>query len=73
MSDIGIIIMPTMYLLAMVTGFMLNTCAKHKLIQNLEEKNDELEWDNIMLTKKLRHAEMRLNNTEDSDMDATDS
>jgi hypothetical protein len=73
MNDIGIVIMPTMYLLAMVTGFMLNTCGKQKLIQRLEEENDELEWANILLTKKLRDAEMKLNNTEDSYTDITDS
>ena len=72
MNDIAIVLMPTMYVLAMVTGFMLNTCGKQKLIQRLEEENDELEWSNILLTKKLRDAEMRLNNREETETDITD-
>jgi hypothetical protein len=72
MNDIGIIIAPTMYLLAMVTGFMLNTCGQDKRIRKLEEDNDELEWENLLLAKKLRDAEMKLNKTEESETDITD-
>jgi len=55
-----------MYLLAMVTGFMLNTCSKSNILERLEEENYDLRWENSVLTTKLENAERKLKTEDDS-------
>ena len=64
MNDATILIMPTMYIFAIITGFMLNTCSKSKLFEKLEEENYDLRWQNSILTNKLEDAERKLNDSE---------
>ena len=58
MSDI--VVLPTLYVFAIVFGFMLNACGKRKNIEKLEDDNHELEWENSILIKRLEDAETRL-------------
>ncbi len=48
--------MPTMYIFAMITGFMLNTCSKTARLEKLEDENHRLQMENEDLTKMLAAA-----------------
>jgi hypothetical protein len=60
MSDIDIVVLPTLYVCALVTGFLMNTCSKRKIIRKLEDKIESLECENDILNNRLGHAEVRL-------------
>jgi chaperonin cofactor prefoldin len=60
MSQMDIIVLPTIYVCALVTGFLMNTCSKRKIIRELEDKIDTLECDNDVLNNRLGDAEQRL-------------
>ena len=60
MSQVDIVVLPTLYVCAIVTGFLLNTCSKRKIIEKLEEQNSELDLQVSMLTRRLEEAETRL-------------
>jgi len=60
MSQIDIVVLPTIYVCALVTGFLMNTCSKRKIIRELEDKIDTLECDNDVLNNRLGDAEQRL-------------
>jgi len=60
MSQIDIVVLPTIYVCALVTGFLMNTCSKRKIIRELEDKIDTLECENDVLNNRLGDAEQRL-------------
>jgi chaperonin cofactor prefoldin len=60
MSQMDIIVLPTIYVCALVTGFLMNTCSKRKIIRELEDKIDTLECENDVLNNRLGDAEQRL-------------
>lgn len=66
MNDVCIIAMPTLYILALITGFMLNTCSKTTRLEKLELEND-------YLARKLEEAEKALGKTVDSSSESTSS
>jgi len=60
MANVDIVVLPTMYVCAIIFGFMLNTCSKRKMIEKLEDENHDMEWQNSILTQRLDDAEKRL-------------
>jgi chaperonin cofactor prefoldin len=60
MSQIDIVVLPTIYVCALVTGFLMNTCSKRKIIRELEDRIDTLECENDVLNNRLADAEQRL-------------
>lgn len=60
MSQMDIVVLPTIYVCALVTGFLMNTCSKRKIIRELEDKIDTLECENDVLNNRLGDAEQRL-------------
>ena len=60
MSPIDMIVLPTLYVCAFVTGFLMNTCSRVKIIRQLEDKIDMLECENEALNDRLGDAEQRL-------------
>ena len=73
MSQIDIVVLPTLYVCAIVTGFLMNTCSKRKIIEKLEDENSSLEWENSILVKRLQDAEKRLKMIAEQVSDSTDS
>jgi len=73
MSQVDIVVLPTLYVCAIVTGFLLNTCSKRKAIEKLEDENSELEWENRILIKRLEDAEKKLKMIAEQASDSTDS
>jgi chaperonin cofactor prefoldin len=60
MSQIDIVVLPTIYVCALVTGFLMNTCSKRKIIRELEDRIDTLECENDVLINRLGDAEEKL-------------
>jgi len=58
MADI--VILPTIYICAIVFGFMLNTCTNKKEVQRLKDQIDDLEWDLSIARRKLEIANEKL-------------
>jgi len=58
MADI--VILPTIYICAVVFGFMLNTCTNKKEVQRLKDQIDDLEWDLSIARHKLEIANEKL-------------
>jgi hypothetical protein len=73
MSEFDIVILPTLYVCALVTGFLMNTCSKSKIMQKLEDENCELEWENSILIHKLEEAEKTLRSVTEKLSAFTDS
>ena len=68
MSTIDVVVLPTLYISALVSGFLLNTCSKRKELAKLEEERDDLENDVQILhcrlsqlSKQLEQAKNALN------------
>jgi hypothetical protein len=58
MADL--VILPTIYVCAVVFGFMLNTCTNKKEVQRLKDQIDDLEWDLSIARHKLEIANEKL-------------
>lgn len=73
MSEIDIVVLPTLYVCAIVTGFLMNNCSKRMAIQKLEDDNSNLEWENSILVKRLQEAEKKLKAIVEQASDSTSS
>lgn len=62
MSDIDLVVLPTMFVCTFVSGFLLNCCpTRYNLgrINELELQQDELEWQISRLQQLLEDANDR--------------
>jgi len=63
MSDIDLVVLPTMLVCTFVSGFLLNCCPSrynNSRINELELQQDELEWQISRLQKLLEDANSKL-------------
>jgi hypothetical protein len=56
----SVVALPTIYVCAVVFGFMLNTCTNKKEVQRLKDQIDDLEWDLSIARHKLEIANEKL-------------
>ena len=53
---IDLIAVPTIYVFAIVFGFMLNTCTNKRAVDRLTDQVDNLEWELSIARHKLELA-----------------
>ena len=58
--QIDLFAVPTIYVCAVVFGFMLNTCTNTRAVQRLTDQVDELEWELSIARHKLELANDKL-------------
>ena len=56
MSDIDIVVLPLMYVCAVVTGAALSMCGRRKYVDELEQQIDSLQWELAATNKHLENA-----------------
>jgi len=52
--------MPTMYIFAIITGFILGSCSKRNTIRTLQDQNEALENEIRILYSNLEAADIKL-------------
>jgi hypothetical protein len=60
MMEIDLIAIPTIYVCAIVFGFMLNSCSNKREVERLTDQVDELEWELSVAIHKLELANEKL-------------
>ena len=57
---VDIVVLPTLYVCAIVFGCFLGNCGRNNHIQNLNQQIDDLEWDLSITRRKLEAANDKL-------------
>ena len=58
----SVVALPTIYVCAVIFGFMMNTCTNKAEVQRLTDQVDNLEWELSVTRQKLLIANERLEN-----------
>ena len=64
-----VVFMPTMYIFAIITGFILGSCSKRNTIRTLQDQNEALENEIRILYSNLEAADIKLARTLTHNMD----
>ena len=53
------VVLPTIYVCAVIFGFMLNTCTNKAEVQKLTDQIDDLEWELSFIRYKLENNQTK--------------